>query len=105
LLVRFYNSINKISNLKHQIPNKSQISIFNTRRTRRASAGAAGAPALRVTKTFAKIAARHDVKSGEPGMMPADTMADGSFVWIFEFGLLGFVWDLVFGAWNFHNSC
>ena len=23
-----------------------------------------------MTKTFAKIAARHDVKSGEPGMMP-----------------------------------
>jgi len=37
---------------KHQIPNKFQITIINTRRTRRASAGAAGAPALRVTKTI-----------------------------------------------------
>jgi len=42
-------------------------------------------------KTFAKIAARHDVKYGEPGIMLADATADGSFVWIFEFGLLGFV--------------
>jgi hypothetical protein len=30
---------------------KFQITILNTRRTRRASAGAAGAPALRVTET------------------------------------------------------
>jgi len=30
---------------------KFQITIFNTRRTRRASAGAAGAPALRVIET------------------------------------------------------
>jgi hypothetical protein len=37
---------------KHQIPNKSQITITNTRRTRPASACAAGAPALRVTKTI-----------------------------------------------------
>jgi hypothetical protein len=39
-----------------------------------------------MTKTLAKIAARHDVKSGEPGMMPLGAMADGSFVWVFEFG-------------------
>ena len=32
--------------------NKFQISITNSRRTHRASAGAAGAPALRVTKTI-----------------------------------------------------
>jgi len=45
-----------------------------------------------MTKTFAKIAARRDVKSGEPGMMPLGAMVDGSLVWIFEFGSLGFVW-------------
>jgi hypothetical protein len=44
-----------------------------------------------MTETFAKIAARRDVKSGEPGMMLLGAMADGSFVWIFEFGSLGFV--------------
>jgi len=44
-----------------------------------------------MTKTFAKIPARHNLKSGEQGMMPLGTMADGSFVWIFEFGSLGFV--------------
>jgi len=58
-----------------------------------------------MTKTFAKIAARRDVKSGEPGIMPLDEMAGGYFVWIFEFGSLGFVWDLIFGAWNFHAFC
>jgi len=44
-----------------------------------------------MTKTFAKIAARRDVKSGEPGMMPLDAMAGVFLVWIFEFGPLGFV--------------
>jgi hypothetical protein len=24
-------------------------------------------------------------------------------LWDFEFGLLEFVWDLFFGAWNFYN--
>jgi len=54
-----------------------------------------------MTKTFAKIAARRNVKSAEPAMMPLGAMADGFLVWIFEFRSLGFVWDLVFGAWNF----
>jgi len=45
-----------------------------------------------MTKTFARIAARGDIKSGEPGMMPLRAMTGRSFVWIFEFGLLGFVW-------------
>jgi len=44
-----------------------------------------------MTKTFAKIAAGRDVKSGEPGLMPLDATADESIVWIFEFGSLGFV--------------
>jgi len=44
-----------------------------------------------MTKTFAKIAARRDVKSGEPGMMTLGAMADASLVWNFEFWSLGFV--------------
>jgi hypothetical protein len=44
-----------------------------------------------MTKTFSKIAVRPDVKSSKPMMMLLGAMADGSFVWIFEFGSLGFV--------------
>jgi hypothetical protein len=44
-----------------------------------------------MTKIFANIAAHHNLKSGAQGMMPLGTKADGSFVWIFEFGSLGFV--------------
>jgi hypothetical protein len=63
--VKFYHTIkSQISSTKLQINLKSQYSM---------------------TKTFAKIAARREVKSGEPGMMLLGAMADGSFVWIFEF--------------------
>jgi hypothetical protein len=44
-----------------------------------------------MTKTFTKIAARDNLKSGEQGMMPFGTMEYGSLVWIFEFMSLGFV--------------
>jgi len=44
-----------------------------------------------MTQTFAKIETLNDVKFGEPGMMPLGAMADRSFVWIFEFGSLGFI--------------
>jgi hypothetical protein len=44
-----------------------------------------------MTKTFAKIAARHNAKSNEPGMLPLGAMADRSFVCFFKFGSLGFV--------------
>jgi len=44
-----------------------------------------------MTKACAEIKAHHNVKSGELGMMPLGAMADGSFVWIFEIGSLGFV--------------
>jgi len=54
-----------------------------------------------MTKTFGQIAARHDVQSCGPWMIPLDAKADGFFVWIFEFGSLEFVWDLLFGAWDF----
>jgi hypothetical protein len=36
-------------------------------------------------------------------MMLLATTVDGSGVWNFEFGSLGFVWVLEFGACNFHN--
>jgi len=66
---------NKISNLKHQITNKSlRLRRINTQH-------AAQAPALRVTKTYAKITAPRDVKSSGPGMMLLRSMEDGSFVW------------------------
>jgi len=53
-----------------------------------------------MTKTFAKFGACHRLKSGELGMMPFGTTAEDSFVWIFEFGSLGFVWDLVLGIFT-----
>jgi len=56
-----------------------------------------------MTKTFTTIAALRMLKPGAIGMTPLDAMAGGSFVWVFEFGSLGFGWDLVIGAWNFHN--
>lgn len=39
-----------------------------------------------MTKTYDKIAARRDVKSGEPEMMPLGAMAEKAFVCVFEFG-------------------
>jgi len=35
-------------------------------------------------------------------MMQLDSTVGRSMVWNFEFGSLGFVWNLVFDAWNFH---
>ena len=70
-LVAFYSTTkSQISSTKLQINLKSQYSMI---------------------KTYAKIKARNDVKSGEPGMMALAAMADGSFDRIFEFGSLGFV--------------
>jgi len=36
-------------------------------------------------------------------MMPLDTTDEELLMGDFEFGSLGFIWDLVFGAWNFNN--
>jgi len=44
-----------------------------------------------MTKACVKVKARHNVQSGELGMTPWGAMADGSFVWIFDIGSLGFV--------------
>jgi hypothetical protein len=32
-------------------------------------------------------------------MIALDPTVAGSFAWNFEFGSLGFIWDLVFGVW------
>jgi len=40
---------------------------------------------------------------GQPVMVPWGTTTIGTLVWNFEFGLLGFICVLVFGAWDFHD--
>jgi len=52
-----------------------------------------------MTKTFAKIAARHNVKSGEPGMIPFDAMADDPLFGALNLGHwhLFEIWLLVLG--------
>jgi hypothetical protein len=44
-----------------------------------------------MTKTFAAIVQHRFANLGLPVMMPVGSTVDGSFVWNFEFGLLGFV--------------
>ena len=72
----------KIPNPKHQITNKSQITIFNDQNIDHSCSTSPRKP------WFAGDGA--DGKT-----------ADGSFVWDFEFRLLGFVWYLLFGVCNF----
>jgi hypothetical protein len=71
-MVRENLFVNKIPNHKHQITNKSQISIFNDQNILRNSIA-----------LFADL--------GPPLMMPLIKSEDGSFVWNFEFGSLEFV--------------
>jgi hypothetical protein len=54
-----------------------------------------------MTKTFTSVFSDRFANPGPILMMVTGINADGSFVWNFEFRSLGFVWDLVFGAWNF----
>jgi hypothetical protein len=56
-----------------------------------------------MTKTFTDVVSHRFANLGLPVMIPLSKTVDGSFVWNFEFGSLRFIWDLVFGAWNFHN--
>jgi len=76
------SSLEKIPNLKHQITNKSQISIFNDQN---------------ILCIFIAFFDAHCSASDEAMLITVVL-----FVWNFEFGLLEFVWNLVFGAWNFH---
>jgi len=56
-----------------------------------------------MTEAFTTMVAHRFVSSSEPGMMPLGAMVGGSLVWAFEFGSLGFVWNLVTGTLNFHD--
>jgi len=53
-----------------------------------------------MTKTFTPVVSHRFAKQDLPFMTPLGNTVDGLFVWNFEFGLLGIVCDLVFGAWN-----
>jgi len=44
-----------------------------------------------MTKTFTAVVLHRFTNSGLPVMMPLRTTAEGSFVWDFEFGSLGFI--------------
>ena len=54
-------------------------------------------------KTFTVLVSHYITNPDPPVMMLLGTTVDGSFVLNFEFKSLGFIWDLVFGAWNFHD--
>jgi len=54
-------------------------------------------------KTLTTIVSKRIANSGPSVMMPLGKIAEESFVWYFEFGSLGFIWDLDFGAWNFQD--
>ena len=73
---------NKIPSLKHQFPNKSQISIFNDQN---------------ISRSYNRLPCSFCL----PMTSKWYTFVDGSKVWNFEFGSLRVVWDLIFGAWDF----
>jgi len=56
-----------------------------------------------MSKTSPSIASQCFANPGQLVMMPLGLTTNGALVWNFEFGSLGFVWFLVFGAWNFHD--
>jgi len=51
-----------------------------------------------MSKTFLSIESHRSANPGQPLMMPLSLTTSGTFVWNFEFGSLGFVWVLGFGA-------
>ena len=57
-----------------------------------------------MTKTFVIVESHRFSNLGQVVMMPLGTTVERSVIWNFEFWLLVFVWDLVLGAWNFHDS-
>jgi len=56
-----------------------------------------------ITKAFTIVVSHRFANPVLPVMIPQGTTVNGLLFWNFEFGSLGFVWDLVFGAWNFHD--
>jgi hypothetical protein len=75
---------NKIPNLKHQITNKSQISIINDQNN--------------LPNWLSSTC-----KPGSAGDDVRGRSESGLLVLNFEFGSLEFIWNLFFGAWNFHG--
>jgi len=57
-----------------------------------------------MTKTSAQVVSHRFLEPVLPVMITVGTALDGSFVSNFEFGSLGFIWNLLFGAWIFHDS-
>ena len=55
-----------------------------------------------MTKTYTTVVSYCFVNPGLSVMVLLGINVDGSFVLNFEFESLGFIWNLVFGAWNFH---
>jgi hypothetical protein len=53
-----------------------------------------------MTKTFDIVGSQSFANPGQAVILPLDTTAQRS-VLNFEFWSLGFIWDLVFDAWNF----
>jgi uncharacterized membrane protein len=51
-----------------------------------------------MTKTFITVLLHRFANPGPPVMMLLSTSVISLYIWNFEFGSLGFVWDLVFGA-------
>jgi hypothetical protein len=78
----FRRRVKKIPNIKHQISNKSQISKFNDQN---------------VSIRGLSYCLFNPVP---PGMKLLGKAAAGSLVWDFEFGTLGFIWNLRFEIWN-----
>jgi len=56
-----------------------------------------------MTKTLTIFVSDHRSNSSLVVMTALGTTAEKSLVLNFEFGLLEFIWNLVFGAWNFHD--
>jgi len=56
-----------------------------------------------MTKTFTAVGPYRFAKLAVPVIMPFGTNVDRSFVWNFEFGLLGFVCNLNFVIWDLNN--
>jgi len=54
-----------------------------------------------MTKTFTTTASHRLTNTGQSAMMQLDLTTIDKLVWNFEFGSLGFIWVLIFGAWNF----
>ena len=56
-----------------------------------------------MTETLTTVVSFRFVNPALSVIMQLVTTVDELLVWNFEFGSLGFVWDLVFGAWIFHD--